>query len=726
MKVKPISALILAALTSAAAPFPEGKSHLAVRALGSDREELVIYGPIGTSWWDESVSARAVVDQLNEITAKNIDVRINSVGGSVVDGIAIYNALRRKSKAGHIVNTHNDGLAASIASLIMMAGETAHMPENTLMMVHAPWGFAMGNSAEMREYADVLDVYGAAMAKSYARKTGKPASHFEGLFSEGKDHWYTAEQAKAEGLVDVIPDDDSAADDGSDDASQASAIDRILAGASMQVAAQARRFISKNPPSAPAVTVTQTSAQASGLRDGNSLEINMPNSNPQAGASNTDPNQTVVAEAVQTALAAERERIRARNENISAVLENHMDNPTIRALHDRAVADPDMTIEQVNASALAALGSGVTSAAGNQRIEAGADSREKFRTAAINAIQSRAGIVAADGANEMRGLTLFEMARSCAERAGVRTSNMSRMDVVGAAFTHSTSDFPLLLGDAARRSLLLGYSESEEIYDRISRPVTLTDFKESKAVGLGQFSDLDKVGQSGEYKYGTFGEHGQSIRLVTFGKMFSLSRQAVINDDLGAFTAIPNKMGRAAKRTIGNEVIKLLTSNPTLDDGVALFHATHKNIAASGVISTATVQAMKSLMALQAGANGERIRIPLKYLLVPVGLSGLAQVTRASQYQVDAAGNSSLPNIVQNTFEVLDDPRLDDNSATKWYGVADPAMYDGLLIGYLDGNQAPYMEQRDGWTVDGIDFKVRLDAGAAIGSHLGLARNAGT
>lgn len=724
MKVKPITATVRAVLAAAARPFPEGESHLEIRALGADREELVIYGPIGNSWWEESVTARQVVDQLNEITARNIDVRINSVGGSVVDGIAIYNALRRKASAGHVVNTHNDGLAASIASLIMMAGSTAYMPENTLMMVHAPWGFAMGNSAEMRQYADVLDTYGSAMAKSYARKTGKPASHFEDLFNEGKDHWYTAEQAKAEGLIDEISDevaDEPEGDD--DDDSQASAIERIIGRAPGNLAAQARRLITKAPP-APAAVVTQTSAPASGLRDGNPQEKIMPQSrNQQAGDSNTEPN-ALTAE-VQAALAAERARIRERNQNIAAILEPHMLNAAIRALHDSAIADPDMTIEQVQARALAELGRDVAPAAGSPRVEAGADAREKFRTAAINAIHSRSGQATADGANELRGMTLFEMARTCAERAGVRTAGMGRMDVVAAAFTHGTSDFPLLLGDAARRSLLLGYAESEEIYDRISRPVTLTDFKESKAAGLGQFSDLDQINESGEYKYGTFGEHGQKIRLATFGKMFSITRQAIINDDLGAFTAVPKKMGAAAKRTIGNEIIALLTGNPVLDDGVALFHATHKNIATAAAISTDSVSAMRSLMALQKGANGERVRVPLKYLLVPVALGGLANTVRTSQYRVTGNEDKTTPNIVQNLFEVLDEPRLDDNSATKWYGIADPNMYDGLLIGYLDGNQAPYLEQKEGWSVDGIEFKVRLDAGASVGSHIGLARNAG-
>jgi ATP-dependent protease ClpP protease subunit len=110
------------------------------------------------------------VQELNALQVDKITVRINSMGGSVPDGLAIYNAMRRH--AAHIT-VEVDGMAFSIASLIAMGGDTVHMAANALMMIHAPWTVAAGNAAELRQTADTLDTWAAAMASSYAAKTGK-------------------------------------------------------------------------------------------------------------------------------------------------------------------------------------------------------------------------------------------------------------------------------------------------------------------------------------------------------------------------------------------------------------------------------------------------------------------------------------------------------------------------------------------------------------------------
>jgi len=165
-----------------------------VRASASRSAELFIYSDIGESWWGESVAA---VDFVRDIAALDVDtitLRINSYGGSVSDGIAIYNAIKRHPAK---VTTCIDGIAASIASLIAMAGDSVEMAENATLMIHAPWTYADGNSADLRRTADMLDVWAQAMATSYANKTGKPVDEMLALLTDGADHWYTAEQALA-------------------------------------------------------------------------------------------------------------------------------------------------------------------------------------------------------------------------------------------------------------------------------------------------------------------------------------------------------------------------------------------------------------------------------------------------------------------------------------------------------------------------------------------------
>jgi len=138
-------------------------SRYDIKAKG-ERAELRIYGDIGQSWdEDESTDARTVAEALDSVRG-DIDVRINSFGGSVADGLAIFNALKRHQGR---VTTHIDGVAYSIASLIAMAGDEVRMAANAMLMVHAPWGMALGNAPEMREMADILDKHADAMLASY-------------------------------------------------------------------------------------------------------------------------------------------------------------------------------------------------------------------------------------------------------------------------------------------------------------------------------------------------------------------------------------------------------------------------------------------------------------------------------------------------------------------------------------------------------------------------------
>ena len=177
---------------------------LDLRAAGKDASELRIYGDIGEHWDAElSNDARAITAKLDALSG-DLAVRINSFGGSVADGLAIFNALRRYS--GGRVTTHIDGVAYSIASLIAMAGGDVRMAGNAILMIHAPWGMAIGNAPEMREMADILDKHAEAMVASYVRDGGPDADTIRGWLTDGQDHYFTATEAADLGLVDVVED----------------------------------------------------------------------------------------------------------------------------------------------------------------------------------------------------------------------------------------------------------------------------------------------------------------------------------------------------------------------------------------------------------------------------------------------------------------------------------------------------------------------------------------
>jgi ATP-dependent Clp endopeptidase proteolytic subunit ClpP len=160
-----------------------------------DEADISIYDAIGAY----GITADHFVNALRNITAKRINVRLNTPGGEIFDGTAIYNALR--AHPAH-VTVHVDGVAASAGSFIAMSGDDVRMADNAYMMIHNARGGVMGEASDMRRYADLLEKCNDNIASMYEKKTGKDRAHWRGLMDA--ETWFTAEEAKAEGLVDTV------------------------------------------------------------------------------------------------------------------------------------------------------------------------------------------------------------------------------------------------------------------------------------------------------------------------------------------------------------------------------------------------------------------------------------------------------------------------------------------------------------------------------------------
>jgi ATP-dependent Clp endopeptidase proteolytic subunit ClpP len=693
------------------------RTAIAAAAIGiaaAASAEVFIYGDIGESWWGETVAARTFVAELAALDVDQMTIRVNSLGGSVQDGVAIYNAIKRHKAT---VNVVIDAMAASIASLISLAGDTVEMADNALMMIHAPWGGVAGNAVAMREAADMLDQYSAAMATSYASKTGKTSEEVLALwFADGKDHFFTAQEALDAGLIDSI---------GTAQPVQAGLMLSLPLARFKTPHAALTAWMqnhTKTPEPTPAAPLATPAAPAAVLPA-------------PAATLNKEPTmktqEQIAAEqkaAVQAALAADA----TRRTEVRAVLlplqaQSHI-SAAVTALLTTAEASPDMTVEQVKAQALDIMAKGVTPAAGGYvaTVQTVEDEADKQRQGVQAALMIRANLAKNDATNPYRGHSLVEIARASLERSGVKTGHMDKMALVAAAFTHGTSDFTKLLANVANKAMLLGYEEAGETFQQWTSKGTLADFKAAKRVDLNTFPSLDNVVEGAEYKYGTIGDRGETVQLATYGKLFSITRQAIINDDLNAMAKVPRLMGRAAIRTVGNLVYAVLTDNPNMEDGNPLFGSGRGNLAAAGsAISTASVDALRVLMATQK--DGKAIlNLRMAYLLVPVALEGTANVVRNSEFEVGASSrNNTTPNSVRNTFEVVSDARLDAPSAVTWYGAGSPATTDTIEVSYLDGNEQPTLEEQNGWNVDGVEMKVRLDAGVRALSYRALAKNPG-
>jgi phage head maturation protease len=319
------------------------------------------------------------------------------------------------------------------------------------------------------------------------------------------------------------------------------------------------------------------------------------------------------------------------------------------------------------------------------------------------------------------GLTIPEVARDCLRTRGIQTTGMSAARVVERAM-QSTSDFPLLLADTVNRTLRQAYEAAPAGVKRLARETTARDFRAKNSLQFSTAPTLLPVNEHGEFKAGAMAEAKESYAVTTFGRIIGFTRQAMVNDDLGAFADVTRRMGQAAAAFEASFLANLVTSNPTMSDSVALFHASHGNLEiGSGVpdfdLTPETLSLLRKKMCLQTGLLGEAIAVTPKFILC-----GADRETQADKVVTAITPmTSSDVNPFASKLEVVVDPRI----SVAWYLVADPAEIDGLEYAYLEGNAGPQITSELGFDVDGIRFRVRLDFGAGFVDWRGWAKNAG-
>ncbi|RVD66413.1 ClpP-like prohead protease/major capsid protein fusion protein [Mesorhizobium sp. M7A.F.Ca.ET.027.03.2.1] len=684
--------------------------------------ELVLYGPVGISdfWEDTGFTAIQVMSALSELRG-DVTVRINSAGGIAYEGVAIYHLLKNHDGKVRIVI---DAIAASAASVVAMAGDEIVMPEGTVMMIHNPSGITFGNADDHRETADLLEQLGTIWAQVYVKRTGLPETEIAAMMKA--ETWLSGDEAVAKGFATSTG--QNAAEIDKDPVMKA--IDQTFDFSTYHKAPASLMTLSKNRKASGLPMVAVLSAP---LHPQPKMEKKMPPENPVADVIKpvvvpTAPTAENTA-MMQQAATAERDRVKEIRATFRAA------KMTDEAFLDELI-DSGKTLMEAKAAIVDKIATMNTETGVNQT-NAGpavvtAEASEKFATGASLALTMRAGLKGGER-NEFSGMTLGELARMSLDVRGIKSGGLNKLAMVGAAFVptmaggmHTTSDFGNILANVANRSMTAGYEEAAETFPEWTRPGTLSDFKVSSRVGMGVFPSLRKVPEGAEYKYITVGDFAEPIVLATYGELFAISRQAIINDDMDAFTRVPRMMGAAAIRTIGDLVYAILTANPVMSDGTALFHANHKNLltGAGSAMALAGLSAGRAAMRMQKTRDGKgTLNIAPAYILTPVALGDTARQLIASQ--VDPTKTNNVPNPVQNMAKVIDDPRLDAASTASWYLAANPSTASTIEVAYLDGQQSPTLEQQDGWSIDGTEFKVRIDAGVAPLAWEGLQKNVG-
>lgn len=327
------------------------------------------------------------------------------------------------------------------------------------------------------------------------------------------------------------------------------------------------------------------------------------------------------------------------------------------------------------------------------------------------------GQTPSEAAREYVGASTAELARICCEAAGVRASGFGADRWIRLAMTHSTSDFPHLLTDSGSRMLLAAYTAARPAIQRIARRSTAPDFRMKSMLRLGGAPKLIKVPESGEVTSGTRAEAKESYRIYSFGRIFGITREALVNDDLGAFSDFVRAYGVSAASLEGQELVDLLYGaagvGPDMHDAKALFHTDHGNLNGSpAAISGTTFSAGRLALRTATDVDGETIiETAPRFLVTPASLETTAETYLTAIYPAQASD----VNPFAGKFELIVVPQLDAKSATAWWIFGDPTLSPVLEYSYLnDGGLL--VDSRPGFEVLGMEFRAVLDYGVgAIG-----------
>lgn len=714
-------------------------------ALSTSVAELYIYGAIGKGWWsDTGIEAIEIINALQGLSASEIRVRIASDGGSVTEGLAINTALRRHPAK---IVTIIDSIAASIASAIFVAGDERIMPSNTMLMLHGAQGDGgIGNAQQIRERADQIEKVSEMMVETYAVATGD--SHRDAVTAmllDGKDHYLSADEAFALGLCTKV-----------EEALPLAAVRRVDLSRLNSLPAAAAAYHQQKEPlmnyrlvalllglsvSATATEVDLRSAVLTALGlDATATEADIEAK--IAARTPTPPTPTPApAPAVAAAVAT---RV---NGMFAAALNGQASNERLVALQRQAQIDMaagrEINVETLREQIIAAAQVPAQPVAGQYvAVQIGEEDRDKRRVAASTWLLARAAVykrgtkeatdlaVAMNG-NPFRGMSMGDLARACLEDAGVNVRGMNRHAIISAAITHSTSDFPNIFENALHKTLLAGFTVIPTTWDKVCKIGSLSDFRPHIRYRSSHLGNLEVVQANGEYKTLQLNDaERESIQAKSRGGIINISREMIVNDDMGVFSDLTLGLGKSASRTRELAFYAALAENagmgPTMGDGKALFHVDHANISLDpGAPTVVRLDKDRQQMASQKDPSGhDFVDIRPSIWLGPLALGGTVRIINNDQYDPDAANKLQRTNIARGMYdEVLDTPRL---SGAPYYSFANPNLETVFEMGFLDGEQTPQIATEEAFNQNGMKWRIVDEWGLGATGTRGAIRNAGT
>lgn len=378
----------------------------------------------------------------------------------------------------------------------------------------------------------------------------------------------------------------------------------------------------------------------------------------------------------------------------------------------------DVSIETVNRSVLEILSARQAAQPTAGKPQFGAAEEDKLRAAYRDGIMLRNSIPVdkpADGAEKMRHMSVRDIVLDMFIRSGERdVMRLAPEELFKRAMT--TSSLSTLLADVTQATLARGYEDAMPTYQNWAYIGNLRDFRPQYRVTVGMDADPVKIPENGEFTEAQLKESKKFVRLDTYGRSYSYTRQSFINDEQDVLTTIPYQLAQKFAMAINREAYNALAGGS---------YSANVNLGTAGAISTTTLAEAMTLLRKQKGELSKNyLRITPRYLVVPVAQEAVAAQLLRSTADPEA-NNSGVVNIYRGALTLISDPELDALSTDAWYLLGNQVMGEGVEVDFLNGNRTPILESQVSFEALGWKYRMYLDYGVKLLSTTGIVKNAG-
>lgn len=696
-------------------------------------KEIYLEGSVGFSFWGEpAFTAADVREQIGNETGE-LTIHLNSGGGIATEGVAIYNLLKLHPALVHVVI---NGMAASAASLIAMAGDTITMLSGSQLMIHDPaneYSGGRGTADDHQRKAEELERMSQQWAQIYADRAGISLEEAREIMRV--ETYLTPEEALSLGFATAT--DETQAQEVAD-------FDyRIYAHAPQELLNAGRAHSPRKMAVLAMICgLDAPTRKESAMNEDDTLEGMTPEE-----ISGLSVEALAGASAEQLAALTEEQKAALTDEQKASLTDEQM-----AALGEGGDGGDDEETEDVTTAVMdlvAMHGDGIDVARGfiarkatlasvvahykskgkplanvnpnapRARITRDeGETRRQYLPVALAAQITRASKVPA-AAQPYMNLTLAQMIANCADYKGpLRTA--ADIDRMIRASAHTTSDFPLILENSLNKVLLDRYQMAQPTYQAVSRRRDFRDFREAPMLRSGDFPMPKLLGEGGNIKYGTIGEGKEVAQLFTYASGLRITRQTIINDDLGALDDAMRDYGSVISR-MEETAFYAAMLNASLRSGTAIFHASHNNLAGAGAaISKTSVSAARAAIRKQKGFDNASLNLAPAILLV-----GPDKETEAESLVAEiTATKTDDVNVFTRKLQVVVTNEIVGNA---WYVLADPNSAGGEIWthGFLQGNSAPIVRTENTFGTDGMAMEIIHDFGFGAVDYRGGYKNPG-